>query len=95
MIEFDWDPADARRNVKSHGVTFDEEKSIFHDDFARQFYDEVHSEDEDRFLMLGTSNQPRMLLVCHYELESDSIIRIISARKATAREKTLYEGPLP
>ncbi len=65
MIEFDWDSAKARRNVKSHGVTFDEAKSIFYDDFARQFYDEEHSEEEDRFLMLGVSNQSRMLLVCH------------------------------
>jgi uncharacterized DUF497 family protein len=95
MIEFDWSPAKARRNVKSHGVTFDEAKSIFYDDFARQFYDEAHSQEEDRFLMLGVSNRSRILLVCHCDLESDSIIRIISARKATAKEKTLYEGPLP
>lgn len=94
MIEFDWDLAKAKRNLKSHGVSFYEAKSVFHDDFARQFYDESHSDSEDRFLLLGLSNTSRILLVCHCELESKNVIRIISARKATAKERQLYEGPV-
>jgi len=93
MVEFDWDPAKAKRNLKNHGVSFDEAKTVFYDDFARQFYDEGHSEDEDRFLLLGVSNSSRILLICHCEIESKDTIRIISARKATAKERQLYEGP--
>lgn len=95
MIEFDWDPAKAKRNQKNHGVSFDEAKSVFYDDFARQFYDEAHSEQEDRFLLLGVSNMSRILLICHCELGDKNTIRIISARKATAKERQLYEGPIP
>ena len=95
MINFDWDPSKARRNLKIHGVSFEEAKSVFYDDYARQFFDEAHSEQEERFLMLGVSNRSRILLICHCEIESDSIIRIISARKATAKERKLYEGPMP
>ena len=93
MIKFDWDPAKAKRNLKNHGVSFEEAKSVFFDDYARQFFDEPHSEDEDRFLMLGYSNTSRILLVCHCELDSSNTIRIISARRATAKERKLYEGP--
>ena len=95
MMEFDWDPAKAKRNLKNHGVSFNEAKTVFYDDFARQFYDEGHSEEEDRFLLLGVSNTSRILLICHCELESKDVIRIISARKATAKECQLYEGPTP
>lgn len=95
MIEFEWDPAKAKRNQKSHSVSFEEAKSVFFDDFARQFFDETHSEQEDRFLMLGVSNKTRLLLVCHCKVETKDTIRIISARKATAKERQLYEGPMP
>ena len=95
MIEFDWDPAKAKKNLKAHGVSFEEAKSVFFDDFARQYFDKSHSEEEDRFLMLGVSNKSRVLLICHCELESKEVIRIISARKATAKERELYEGPKP
>lgn len=94
MIEFDWDEAKARRNLRNHGVSFEEAQTVFYDDYARQFFDEQHSELEDRFLMLGISNQSRVLLVCHCELDDDNTIRIISARKATSKEKRLYEGPM-
>lgn len=93
MIEFEWDPAKARRNFKKHDVSFDEARAVFFDDFAKQFYDEEHSGDEERFLLLGMSNRSRILLICHCELESDDVIRIISARKATLKERQLYEGP--
>lgn len=93
MIQFQWDASKARRNLREHGVSFEEAQSVFFDDYARQFFDEEHSDTEDRFLMLGVSNQSRVLLVCHCEIENEDVIRIISARKATAKEKRLYEGP--
>ncbi len=92
MIKFEWDAIKAASNKRKHGVTFEEAKSVFYDDFAIQFFDDENSEDEDRFLLLGRSNQSRVLLVCHCERESGSIIRIISARKATAKERRLYKG---
>ena len=94
MIKFDWDSAKAKRNLKSHGVSFEEAKSAFYDDFARQFFDEAHSEEEDRFLLLGMSNKSRILLVCHCEIDSKDVIWIISVRKATPKELKLYEGHL-
>lgn len=66
MIEFEWDAAKATSNKKKHGVSFEEAKSVFYDEFAVQFFDSENSElEEDRFLMLGLSSESRMLLVCH------------------------------
>ena len=92
MIEFEWDPAKARANVKKHGVSFEEAQSIFYDEFAVQFFDEAHSSDEERFLLLGMSTRANLLLVCHCEREAGQVIRIISARKATKRESAFYGG---
>lgn len=93
MIWFDWDPEKAAANLAKHGVSFEEAQSVFYDEYARQFYDEDHSETEDRFVMLGMSNRLRTLVVCHCEQENGGCIRIISARKATARERSYYRGP--
>lgn len=87
------EPPESRANLKKHGVSFEEAQSVFYDDFARQFFDEDHSDEEDRFILLGKSNQSRILIVCHCERASGDIIRIISARKATAKEREFYEGP--
>ena len=95
MIEFEWDAKKARANVKKHGVSFDEARSVFYDEYARQFFDEEHSESEERFIMLGLSDQSRILVVCHCERSQGQSIRLISARKATARERKHYEGPMP
>jgi len=92
MIIFEWDASKATLNEKKHGVTFEEAKSVFYDDFAIQFFDDQNSELEDRFLLLGQSNNSRTLLICHCEQESGNLIRIISARKATAKERKLYKG---
>lgn len=92
MIKFEWDESKAHRNLRDHKMSFEEAQSVFYDDFARQFFDEENSESEDRFLLLGVSNLSRVLLVCHCEIEGNNIVRIISARKATAKEKRLYEG---
>jgi uncharacterized DUF497 family protein len=93
MIEFEWSQPKARTNLRKHGVSFEEAKSIFYDEYARQFFDDEHSEDEERFILLGKSNRTRILIVCHCERESGNIIRIISARKATVKERKFYEGP--
>ena len=79
-------------NKRKHCVTFEEAQSVFYDDFAIQFFDDENSELEDRFLLPGHSNQSRNLLICNCEKESGNLIRIISARKATAKERKLYIG---
>lgn len=92
MIDFEWDSAKAESNVMKHGVTFGEARSVFFDEFALQFYDDKNSQLEDRFLMLGMSNESRLLLVCHCERRDGQVIRIISARKATSTERKHYQG---
>ena len=90
MIEFDWDPAKAASNLKKHGVSFEEARTVFYDEFAVQFFDEPHSSEEERFLMLGMSSGAHRLLVCHCERDGGGVIRIISARKATKQECFYY-----
>ena len=76
-------------------VSFEEARSVFYDEFAIQFFDEESSEHEDRFLMLGLSDNANLLIVCHCERDEGEIIRIISARKATKTESKFYfERPL-
>ncbi len=91
-IIFKWDNKKNKSNLKKHGVSFEEAKSTFYDEDAIEFYDIDHSKEEDRFLLLGLSSHLRVLLVCHYFKEKDSIIRIISARKATKNERRVYFG---
>lgn len=95
MIKFEWDSAKATANIKKHGVSFEEAHSVFYDEFAVQFFDEEHSTNEERFLLLGMSTGGRLLLVCHCEREAGNIIRIISARKATKTESTFYGSEKP
>lgn len=92
MIKFEWDAPKAAANLKKHQVSFEEAKSVFYDEFAVQFFDDEHSPDEDRFLMLGMSSGAKLLIVCHCEREHGEVIRIISARKATKRESAFYRG---
>ena len=86
MIQFQWHPSKATANLKKHQVSFEEAQTVFYDEFAVQFFNEAHSANEERFLMLGMSAQSKLLIVCHCEREGGDIIRIISARKATKRE---------
>lgn len=90
MLTFEWNRTKARANALKHGVTFEEARSVFYDEQARQFFDEEHSESEDRFVMLGLSDRFRILVVCHAANAKDEVIRIISARKATRTERTFY-----
>jgi uncharacterized protein len=92
MIQFQWDEAKAAANLKKHHVSFEEAKSIFFDDLGVQFFDDDHSSDEDRFLMLGMSSEAKLLIVCHCERNHGATIRIISARRATKRESAFYRG---
>ena len=92
MIQFEWHPSKATANLKKHQVSFEEAQTVFYDEFAVQFFDEAHSANEERFLMLGMSVQSKLLIVCHCEREGGGIIRIISARKATKRESAFYRG---
>lgn len=92
MIKFDWDKEKADTNRRKHGVSFEEAKSVFYDDFALQFFDEDHSEIEDRFILLGLSDQRRLLIICHCERKDGEVVRIISARKASKSEAKFYSG---
>lgn len=87
--EFEWDPTKAETNLKKHGVSFDEASSVFDDPLFITLYDVDHSVEEDRYITIGRSNRNRLLLVAHNE--DEEIVRIISARKATNRERQFYE----
>lgn len=95
MIAFEWDPAKAKANLRKHGISFEEAQSVFYDEFAVQFFDDEHSSDEERFLMLGMSVNANLLIVCHCERGGGNMIRIISARKATRKERAFYGGTQP
>lgn len=86
---YDWNPAKAARNVKKHGVTFEEAASVFGDSLAYTFADPSHSQGEARWLTFGSSTEQRILVVSHVEHEHG--IRIISAREATAHERKIYQ----
>ena len=91
-IRFEWDPAKARENVRRHGVSFDEAKTVFADENAILLDDPDHSSDEDRFALLGLSAPLRVLVVAHCYREGDGVIRVISARKATRTERAQYDA---
>ena len=86
---FEWDPKKARRNLKTHGVSFDEASTAFRDPLSVTIADPLHSEDEERFVLIGQSHRHRLLVVIH--TERGDRIRIISARLATTRERLRYE----
>ena len=86
-IRFEWNRRKSRENKRKHGVSFEEAQTIFWDENAIQYYDPDHSKDEDRFIMLGMSFLLRVLVVCHCYRAKDSVIRIISARKAECDEE--------
>ncbi len=89
-MRFEWDEAKNRKSQRKHAVSFEEAQTVFLDENALRFCDPDHSGDEDRFLMLGISFRLRVLIVCHCYRASDTIIRIISARKADKREEADY-----
>jgi uncharacterized protein len=91
-IHFVWDEVKSQANVSKHGVSFEEARTVFFDEDARLMHDPDHSKAEDRFVLLGMSRKPRLLIVCHCYRKDDQLIRIISARKATRTEARQYGG---
>ena len=89
-IEFGWDARKARQNLRKHNVAFEEAATVFYDENAIEFFDQEHSTDEERFLMLGLSGRLRILVVIYCLRKNGSEIRIISARKATRKEEKVY-----
>ena len=90
MYLFDWDENKNKINIDKHGISFDEASSVFLDERALLFDDPEHSEEEERFLLLGISEEANLCIVCHCYRESDTVIRIISARQATRKEEQRY-----
>lgn len=89
-MRFEWDPKKAAANQRKHGVSFEEGRSVFFDEEAMVYDDPDHSHDEERFLILGISQRPRVLVVTHCLRDEDEVIRLISARLATKRENRNY-----
>ena len=89
-LRFEWDEDKNRKNIKKHGVSFEEAQTVFLDENAVRFFDPDHSQDEERFIMLGMSFKLRVLVVCHCDSKNDTVIRIISARKADKHEAGDY-----
>ena len=89
-LEFEWDKRKEAANGIKHGVTFEEARTAFYDENAIQFYDPDHSGQEDRFILLGLSLKPQVVVVCHCFRESETVVRIISARKADKDEERVY-----
>ena len=90
MVQFEWDPDKAASNATKHGVSFEEAATVFGDPLSLTAYDPDHSQDEDRYLTMGSSIDNRLLLVSHIDREDR--VRIISARLATRRERKAYEN---
>ncbi|MCX5885309.1 MAG: BrnT family toxin [Proteobacteria bacterium] len=89
MLLFEWDPEKATKNQKIHGITFDEASTVFKDILSLTIYDPLHSENENRFILIGNSHKNRLLVIVH--TERGDRIRIISARKAKKNEREYYE----
>lgn len=89
MLLFKWDSDKAEKNKKIHDVSFDEASTAFSDALSLTIYDPLHSDEEDRFVLIGNSYKNRLLIVVH--TERGNKIRIISARKATKKERKQYE----
>jgi uncharacterized DUF497 family protein len=92
---FEWDEKKSAANRRKHGVSFEEARTAFLDDNARVIPDPEHSDDEERFVLLGLSISLRVLVVCHCYRQNDEVIRIISARKADEDEIKQYQWWLP
>ena len=89
-LRFEWDENKAKINLRKHGISFEEARTVFYDERARLIADPDHSEDEDRFILLGMGSALRLVVVCHC-YRDEGLIRIISARKATGNESKAYD----
>lgn len=91
-IRFEWDENKNTINKRKHRISFEEAQTVFYDAEALVIPDLEHSQDEERFIILGMSRRANLLVVCHCYRESETVIRIISARKATRNESAQYQG---
>ena len=91
-LRFTWDKSKSKANQKKHGISFEEAQTVFFDENAIEYFDPDHSESEDRFLLLGLSSSLRIVVVSHCYRKRESLIRIISARKAIKKEQKVYTG---
>lgn len=91
MLFFEWDEAKNKLNRQKHGIWFEEARSVFEDDRAKVFLDDKYSGSEDRFLIIGHNAFGKSLIVVHCYRKDDEVIRIISARKTTKKERLIYE----
>jgi uncharacterized DUF497 family protein len=89
---FSWDENKNKSNIKKHGVSFKEARTVFNDENGLYSFDTSNSQDEERFNVIGFTNQLKLLVVCHCYMENDTVIRIISARKASRNEEERYGG---
>lgn len=89
MLLFEWDTEKAKKNIKVHDVSFDEASTDFKDNLSLTIYDPMHSKEEDRLILIGNSCKNRLLVIVH--VERGDKIRIITARKATKKEREQYE----
>ncbi len=89
-LVFEWNKRKENANIKKHGISFDEARTTFYDENAVQFFDPDHSDEEDRFILVGVSHRLNTLVVCHCFRENEITVRIISARKADKDEENVY-----
>ncbi|MCP3874699.1 MAG: BrnT family toxin [Desulfobacteraceae bacterium] len=92
MLKFEWDTKKAKSNLKKHGVSFEEASTAFRDPLSLTIEDPLHSNNEKRFVLIGIAYNKRTLVVVHTEREEN--IRIVSARKATKREREYYDSDI-
>jgi hypothetical protein len=92
MIDFEWDPRKARANLRKHGVSFHDAATVLRDHLGVTIYDPDHSEEEDRYITIGTSGSGRHLMVAH--TDRGDRIRIINARELTRAEREAYENEI-
>ena len=90
-LRFEWDPKKAAVNLRKHKVSFEDAKTVFSDEQALLIDDPDHSEEEDRFVLLGLSQSLRLLVVVHCYRADGNVVRLISARKADSDEQSLYQ----
>ncbi|MBI1815398.1 MAG: BrnT family toxin [Deltaproteobacteria bacterium] len=94
-MRFEWDPRKERRNLERHGIGFDEASTVFVDTLSITIPDPEHSDDEERWVIMGVSHRQRLLVVVHMEDDEQQIVRIISARPADSGERREYEEGRP
>ena len=90
QLVFEWDKRKENANIKKHGISFEEARTSFYDENAIQFFVPDHSDEEDRFILLGVSHKLNALVVCHCFKEEETTVRITSARKADKDEANIY-----